>query len=168
MEHRQAKKLFPVIKNQTTYSSLIPLDQYLLWKETKETSWEDGKRKLVGLGWEGGRLGDGITELKTKYLGEGLPDKLLARYEMRHRDIFNCHLPGVDKDKVSESQLRMWVRGLESGAKVVSVPSGRYVSVLSLGPHGVRSSVVVEQREWSGQTSVEASEIGVEVKVNIF
>ena len=112
MEHGQAKKLFPVIKNQTTYSSLIPLDQYLLWKETKETSWEDGKRKLVGLGWEGGRLGDGITELKTKYLGEGLPDKLLARYEMRHRDIFNCHLPGVDKDKVSESQLRMWVRGL--------------------------------------------------------
>ena len=75
MEHGQAKKLFPVIKNQTTYSSLIPLDQYLLWKETKETSWEDGKRKLVGLGWEGGRLGDGITELKTKYLGEGLPDK---------------------------------------------------------------------------------------------
>ena len=158
---------------QTTYSSLIPLDQYLVWRETKETSWYDGMRKLVGLGWEGGRLGEDVIGWEFKRLGVGLPAKLVERYEMRHRGILNCGLAGVDKDKLSESKLMELVCCLESGAKVVSVPTDDggtklYVSVLSLGPNGVRSSIAVEQRERSDPTSGGALTRGVEVKVNVF
>ena len=158
---------------QTTYSSLIPLDQYLVWRETKETSWYDGMRKLVGLGWEGGRLGEDVNGWEFKRLGVGLPAKLVERYEKRHRGVLNCDLAGVDKDKLSEGQLMKLVCFLESGAKVVSVPTDDggtklYVSVLSLGPNGVRSSIAVEQREKSDPTSGGGSRTGVEVKVNIF
>ena len=158
---------------QTTYSSLIPLDQYLVWRETKETSWYDGMRKLVGLGWEGGRLGEDVNGWEFKRLGVGLPAKLVERYEKRHRGVLNCDLAGVDKNKLSEGQLMKLVCCLESGAKVVSVPTDDggiklFVSVLSLGPNGVRGSIAVEQRERSDPTSGGGSKRGVEVKVNIF
>ena len=102
-----------------------------------------------------------------------MPAKLVERYEMRHRGILNCGLAGVDKDKLSESKLMELVCCFESGAKVVSVPTDDggiklYVSVLSLGPNGLRSSIAVEQRERSDPTSGGGSMREVEVKVNIF
>ena len=138
MKRRLAKEMMPVVKPLTTYSSLIPLDEWLVLKETNEICFADGKRKLVGLGWEGGRLGEGIGWQNIRQ-GEGLPTRLVERYLNRHTDFFNCDLVGVDKDKLSEDQLRKLVLCLESGAKVVNQEDKLYVSVLSLGPNGVRT-----------------------------
>ena len=173
MEHRLAK-MRPFVKASTTYSSLIPLDEWLTLKETNETSFAEGKKKLVGLGWEDRRLGEDILGWGTNRLGEGLPTKLVERYTRRHRDVLNCHVVGVDKDAMSESELRKLICALESGAKVVNLPTADggiqlCVSVLSLGPHGVRGTILEEEerRERPGQTSSEASERGVELEVNI-
>ena len=74
---------------------------------------------------------------------------------------------------MSEGDLRKLICAMESGAKVVSVPiaDGKTklcVSVLSLGPNGVRSTITVEKRERPGEdTAAAASQRGVEVKVNI-
>ena len=119
----------------------------------------------MGLGWEGGRLGEGIRWENIRQ-GEGLPTKLVERYMNRPRDAFNCDLAGVDKDMLSEGQLRKLVLCLESGAKVVNQEDILYVSVLSLGPNGVRTPIAVQQRERPDQKSGgEASERGVEVEL---
>ena len=161
----------------TTYSSLIPLDEWLTLCEPNQTSFVDGKRKLVGLGWEDRRLGENHLGWDNNRLGEGLPAKLLDRYTQRHRDILNCHVSpciaaivGVDKEKLSEGQLRKLICAVESGAKVVNVKTADgiqlFVSVLSLGPNGVRSSFT-ERREKSDKTTAEPSLRGVEMEVTI-
>ena len=172
MELRLARKMRPVIKASTTYSSLIPLDEWLTLKETKETCFAEGMKKLVGLGWGDRRLGENILGWDNKRLGEGLPAKLVERYTQRHRDILNCDLVGVDKDQMSEDNLRKLICALESGAKVVNVATADgvtqlCVSVLSLGPNGVRSSIIAETRGRSDKTTAEASTRGVEREVNI-
>ena len=159
----------------TTYSSLIPLDEWLTLKATNTTSFAEGKRKLVGLGWEDRRLGENHLGWDNNRLGEGLPAKLLDRYTQRHRDILNCHVSpciaaivGVDKEKLSEGQLRKLICAVESGAKVVNVKTADgiqlFVSVLSLGPNGVRGSFT-ERREKSDKTTAEPSLRGVEMEV---
>ena len=178
MEHRLARKLRPLglFKKETTYSSLIPIEEWLVLKETNETSFAEGKKKLVGLGWGDRRLGEDILgwgNNRFEEVGEGLPAKLVERYVRRHRDVQNCHLVGVDKDQLTEGELRKLICALESGAKVVSVPTedGKTklcVSVLSLGPNGVRNTITAEKRERPGEdTAAAASQRGVEVKVNI-
>ena len=172
MDLRLARKMRPVLKASTTYSSLIPLDEWLTLKETNETCFAEGMKKLVGLGWEERRLGDNILGWENKRLGEGLPAKLVERYTQRHRDILNCHLIGVHKDQLSEGELRKLVCALESGAKVVNVATADggtqlCVSVLSLGPNGVRSSIIAETRERSEKTRGAASMKGVKTEVNI-
>ena len=157
---------------QTTYPSLIPLDEWLTLKETKETCFADGKRKLVGLGWEDRRLGDNVLGWDNNRLGERLPAMLVEKYTRRHRDVMNCHLVGVDKNKLSEDQLRKKICSLESGGpKVVNVSSDGvnrlFASVLSLGPNGVRGTLTEERRESPSETSCAASERGVELEVNI-
>ena len=161
----------------TTYSSLIPLDEWLTLKATNTISFAEGKRKLVGLGWEDRRLGENHLGWDNNRLGEGLPAKLLDRYTQRHRDILNCHVSpciaaivGVDKEKLSEGQMRKLICAVESGAKVVNVKTDQgdqlCVSTLSLGPNGVRSGFTAE-RERSDKTTAEASLRGVEMEVNI-
>ena len=157
---------------QTTYPSLIPLDEWLTLKETKETCFADGKRKLVGLGWEDRRLGDNVLGWDNNRLGERLPAMLVEKYTRRHRDVMNCHLVGVDKSILSEDQLRKKICALESGGpKVVNVSSDGvnrlFASVLSLGPNGVRGTLTEERRESRSETSCAASERGVELEVNI-
>ena len=105
MEHRLARKMMPIIKASTTYSSLIPLDEWLTLMETNETSFSEGKKRLVGLGWEDRRLGEDNLGWGNNRLGEGLPTKLVERYTRRHGDVLNCHVVGVDKDEMSESEL---------------------------------------------------------------
>ena len=167
-----ARKMRPVLKASTTYSSLIPLDEWLTLMQTNETCFEEGMKKLVGLGWGERRLGENILGWENKRLGEGLPAKLVERYTHRHRDVLNCHLVGVDKEKLSEDQLRKLICGLESGAKVVNAATADgeiklCVSVLSLGPNGVRSGIIAETRGRSDKTTAEASTRGVEREVNI-
>ena len=169
MEWRLARKMMPVMKPQTTYSSLIPLEEWLVLKETNEICFEDGKRKLVGLGWEdkqlGGDIGWGSKEWEKA--GEGLQDMLVERYKMRHRGIFECQLSGVDKDKLSKDQLRELICCKESGPKVVNQHNKLYVSVLSLGPNCVRSRTAEELKEKKRdqKSSGGASEKGVEVEL---
>ena len=164
----------PLAKRETIYNSLIPLEEWLTYTVTGEACFDDGKRKLVGLGWEDERLGERGLGWGAKRTGEGLPAKLVERYSRRHRDVLlNSHLAGVDKDQMTEGELRKLVCALESGAKVVSVPTADgkiklFVSVLSLGPNGVRSTITVEKRERPGEdTAAAASQRGVKVKVNI-
>ena len=146
-------------------------------KATNTTSFAEGKRKLVGLGWEDRRLGENHLGWDNNRLGEGLPAKLLDRYTQRHRDILNCHVSpciaaivGVDKEKLSEGQMRKLICAVESGAKVVNVKTADgiqlFVSVLSLGPNGVRGSFT-ERRERSDKTIAEPSLRGVEMEVTI-
>ena len=156
---------------QTTYPSLIPLDEWLTLKETKETCFADAKRKLVGLGWEDRRLGDNVLGWDNNRLGERLPAMLVEKYTRRHRDVMNCHLVGVDKSKFSEDQLRTKICAMESGGpKVVNVASDGgtklFVSVLSLGPNAVRDTLM-ERRERPSESSFAASERGVELEVDI-
>lgn len=165
MKRRLAKEMMPVVNPLTTYPSLIPLDEWLVLKETNETCFADGKRKLVGLGWEGERLGEGIGWENIRRQGEGLPTRLVERYRNRHRDVLKCDLVGVDKDKLSESELRKLVLCQESGAKVVNQEDKLYVSVLSLGPNGVRTSIAVQQREKPEKSTPAASEKGIEVEM---
>ena len=172
MEHRLARKMRPLVKASTTYSSLIPIDEWLTLKETNETSFSEGKKKLVGLGWEDRRLGEDNLGWGNNRLGEGLPTKLVERYTRRHRDVLNCHLVGIHKNQLSESELRKLICALESGVKVVNLPTAGggvqlCVSLLSLGPHGVRGTLLEERGERPGQTSRAASERGVELEVNI-
>ena len=172
MEHRLARKMRPIIGASTTYSSLIPMDEWLTLKETHETCFSEGKKKLVGLGWEDRRLGEDFLGWGNNRLGEGLPTKLVERYTRRHGDVSNCHLVGVDKDQLSESELRKLICALESGVKVVNLPTADggvqlCVSVLSLGPHGVRGTILEERSERPGETSCAPSERGVELEVII-
>ena len=168
---RQARPFF--IKKETTYSSLIPIEEYLVFRETQKASFAEGKQKLVGLGWGDQRLGEEGFGWDNKRTGEGLPAKLVERYSTRHRDVLNSHLAGVDKDKMTEGELRMLICAMESGAKVVSVPTADgktklCVSVLTLGPNSVRSTITAEKRETPGEiTAAATSQGGVEVKVNI-
>ena len=169
MEHRMARR---PVKAEATYSSLIPLDEWLTLKETNETCFAEGKKKLVGLGWEDRRLGEDILGWGNHRLGEGLPTKLVERYTRRHRDVLNCHLVGVNKDQLKEGELRKLICALESGAKVVTLPTADgevqlCVSVLSLGPNGVRSSITAATREMSEKTRSAASKKGVKDQVNI-
>ena len=96
---------------------------------------------------------------------------LVEKYTRRHRDVMNCHLVGVDKTKLSEDQLRKKICALESGGpKVVNVASDGvsqlFVSVLSLGPNGVRETLM-EISDRPSESSCAASERGVELEVNI-
>ena len=178
MDHRLVGKLRPLfsMKEATTYSSLVPLDEWFVLKETNETSFAEGKRKLVGLGWEDRRLGEDIlgwvNNNRYDEVVEGLPTKLVERYVQRHRDVQNCVLVGDHQDQLTEGHLRKLICALESGAKVVNLPTADggiqlYVSVLSLGPNGVRSSITRETRGRSDKTTAEASLSGVEREVNI-
>ena len=156
---------------QTTYPSLIPLAEWLTLKETNQLCYSEGKRKLVGLGWEERRLGETVLGWENTRLGEGLPGVLEERYTRRHRDVMNCHLVGVDKSKFSEDQLRTKICAMESGGpKVVNVASDGgtklFVSVLSLGPNAVRDTLM-ERREKPSESSFAASERGVELEVDI-
>ena len=167
-------RMGPLVKRETTYNSLIPLEEWLTYTATGEACFDDGKRKLVGLGWEDERLGERGLGWGVKRTGEGLPAKLVERYSRRHRDVLlNSHLAGVDKDQMTEGELRKLICALESGAKVVSVPTadGKIalcVSVLTLGPNTVRSTIAAEKRERRGEiTGAAASQREVEVKVNI-
>ena len=180
MEHRLAGKLKPLfsLKEATTYSSLVPLDEWFVLKETNETTFAEGKRKLVGLGWEDRRLGEDIlgwvNNKRYEEVVESLPAKLVERYVRRHRDVMNSHLAGVDKDQMSEGELRKLICAMESGAKVVNLPTANggtqlCVSMLSLGPNGVRSSITAVTRVKSDEnTTAEASLRGVEREVNIY
>ena len=94
-----------------------------------------------------------------------MPTRLVERYRNRHRDVLKCDLVGVDKDKLSESELRKLVLCQESGAKVVNQEDKLYVSVLSLGPNGVRTSIAVQQREKPEKSTPAASEKGIEVEM---
>ena len=166
-------RMGPLVKKETTYNSLIPLEEWLTYTATGEACFDEGKQKLVGLGWGEERLGEGGLGWGLKRTGEGLPAKLVERYSRRHRDVLNSHLAGVDKDKMTEGELRKLICAIESGAKVVSVPtadgkSKLCVSVLTLGPNTVRSTITAEKRETPGEITVAAtSQRGVEVKVNI-
>ena len=163
----------PLAKRETIYNSLIPLEEWLTYTATGEACFTEGKQKLVGLGWEDGRLGGGGLGWGVKRTGEGLPDKLVERYSRRHRDVLKSHLAGVDKEQMTEGELRKLICAMESGAKVVSVPTadGKIklcVSVLTLGPNTVRSTIAAEKRERRGEiTGAAASQREVEVKVNI-
>ena len=173
MKQRQALRMGPLVKRETTYNSLIPLEEWFVYRETGEACFDEGKQKLVGLGWGEERLGEGGLGWGLKRTGEGLPAKLVERYSTRHRDVLNSHLAGVDKDKMTEGELRKLICAMESGAKVVSVPtadgkSKLCVSVLTLGPNTVRSTITAEKRETPGEiTAAATSQGGVEVKVNI-
>ena len=173
MKQRQALRMGPLVKRETTYNSLIPLEEWFVYRETGEACFDEGKQKLVGLGWGEERLGEGGLGWGLKRTGEGLPAKLVERYSTRHRDVLNSHLAGVDKDKMTEGELRKLICAMESGAKVVSVPtadgkSKLCVSVLTLGPNTVRSTITAEKRETPGEiTAAATSQRGVEVKVNI-
>ena len=173
MKQRQALRMGPLVKKETTYNSLIPLEEWLTYTATGEACFDEGKQKLVGLGWGEERLGEGGLGWGLKRTGEGLPAKLVERYSRRHRDVLNSHLAGVDKDKMTEGELRNLICAMESGAKVVSVPTADgktklCVSVLTLGPNSVRSTITAEKRERSGEiTAAAASQRGVKVKVNI-
>ena len=173
MKQRQAIRMGPLVKRETTYNSLIPLEEWFVYRETGEACFDEGKQKLVGLGWGEERLGEGGLGWGLKRTGEGLPAKLVERYSTRHRDVLNSHLAGVDKDKMTEGELRKLICAMESGAKVVSVPtadgkSKLCVSVLTLGPNTVRSTITAEKRETPGEiTAAATSQGGVEVKVNI-
>ena len=173
MKQRQALRMGPLVKKETTYNSLIPLEEWLTYTATGEACFDEGKQKLVGLGWGEERLGEGGLGWGLKRTGEGLPAKLVERYSRRHRDVLNSHLAGVDKDKMTEGELRKLICAMESGAKVVSVPtadgkSKLCVSVLTLGPNTVRSTITAEKRETPGEiTAAATSQGGVEVKVNI-
>lgn len=167
---RQARPFF--IKKETTYSSLIPIEEYLVFRETQKASFAEGKQKLVGLGWGDQRLGEEGLGWDNKRTGEGLPAKLVERYVQRHRDVLNCHLVGVDKDQLTEGELRKLICAMESGAKVVNLPTADggtklYVSMLSLGPNGVRSSITAVTRVRSDENTAEASLEGVDREVNI-
>ena len=163
------------LKEATTYSSLVPLDEWLVLKETNVTSLAEGKKKLVGLGWEDRRLGEDVLGWGNKRyeeVVESLPAKLVERYVRRHRDVLKSHLAGVDTDQMTEGELRKLICARESGAKVVSVPTADgkiklFVSVLALGPNRVRSTITLEKRERPGEdTAAAASQRGREVKVN--
>ena len=128
---------------------------------------EGDPRDLLFRGEEEDILGWGNNRL-----GEGLSIKLVERYTRRHGDVSNCHLVGVDKDQLSESELRKLICALESGVKVVNLPTADggvqlCVSVLSLGPHGVRGTILEERSERPGETSCAPSERGVELEVII-
>ena len=172
MEHRQARKMGPLVK-ETTYPSLIPLEVWLVGRETNEACFADGKRRLVGLGWEDRRLGEAGLGWGQDLLGEGLPTKLVEKYTRRHRDVLDTTVvAGVDKTKVTEAEFRKMICRMESGPKIVEVLDvngriQRFVSTLALGPHGVTGTISVEREEKSDQTTVTASLRGVEVEVNL-
>ena len=180
MEQRLARRMGPLVKKETTYPSLIPLHVWLVGQETKEACFEDGKRRLVGLGWEDRRLGDDQMGWGNEWLGEGLPNKLVQKYARRHRDVLDkSTVAGVDKEKVSEAKLREYICGMESGPKIVEVCDNdgkiqRFVSLLALGPNGAMSMigatsmVSVEGRERPGQPTAAASLRGVEVEVSSY
>ena len=171
MEQRLARRMGPLVKKETCYPSLIPLDVWLVGQETREACFAEGKRRLFGLGWEEGRLGEDGLGWGHNWQGEGLPIKLVQKYTRRHRDVMETAVvSGVDKDKMTESELRKIICSMESGPKIVEECVGggeiqRFVSVLCLGPHGVTKSI--EKRRKPEQTSAAESLRGVEVEVNL-
>ena len=68
---------------------------------------EGDPRDLLFRGEEEDILGWGNNRL-----GEGLSIKLVERYTRRHGYVSNCHLVGVHKDKMSESELRKLICAL--------------------------------------------------------
>ena len=171
MGHKQARKTGPLVK-ETTYPSLMPLEVWLVGRETNTACFADGKRRLVGMGWEDRRLGEAGLGWGQDLLGEGLPTKLVEKYVRRHRDILDTTIvAGIDKEKVSEAGLRKIVCGVESGPKIIEVCDSdgriqRFVSLLALGPQKATGMISLERRERPGQPTAAASLRGVEVEVN--
>ena len=172
MEQRLARRMGPLVKKETCYPSLIPLDVWLVGQETREACFAEGKRRLIGLGWEEGRLGEDGLGWGQNWQGEGLPIKLVQKYARRHRDVLHTTtVAGVDKEKVSEAELRKIIYGMESGPKIVDMCDNdgkiqRFVSLLALGPHKATGMISVERRDRPSQPTASASLRGVEVEVN--
>ena len=142
------------IKQETTYSHLLPLDKFLVGRETGDWSvlQSEGKKKLIGLGWE------------DMELGEGWPAKLVDKYDYRHRDVldvavFGGNLRFVDKSTKTEAELRKILCSWEGGPKTVKMcgVDGKEqlaVTMLALGPHGAPPGVTgSEKREKKDQSS---------------
>ena len=152
------------IKQETTYSHLLPLKVFFIGRETGDWSLlqSEGLKKIVGLGWEDTRL------------GENVPAKLVEKYENRHRiddGRFINLVDGVRQD-TSDEELRKIITSWEAGPKTVELETldvdGKVqlaVTMLSLGPHGAPPGVTVsEKREKKDQSSFER----VKHEVNLY
>ena len=152
------------MKQETTYSHLLPLKVFFVGRETGDWSrlQSDGIKKIVGLGWEDTRL------------GENVPAKLVSKYENRHRiddGRFINLVDGVRQD-TSDEELRKIITSWEAGPKTVELETldvdGKVqlaVTMLSLGPHGAPPGVTVsEKREKKDQSSFER----VKHEVNLY
>ena len=152
------------IKQETTYSHLLPLKVFFVGRETGDWSLlqSEGLKKIVGLGWEDTRLGGDV------------PAKLVAKYENRHRIDDGRFINLVDgvKQDTSDEELRKIITSWEAGPKTVELETldvdGKVqlaVTMLSLGPHGAPPGVTVsEKREKKDQSSFER----VKHEVNLY
>ena len=150
------------MKQETTYSHLLPLKVFFVGRETGDWSrlQSDGIKKIVGLGWEDTRL------------GENVPAKLVSKYENRHRiddGRFINLVDGVRQD-TSDEELRKIITSWEGGPKTVNTldVDGKVqlaVTMLALGPHGAPPGVTgSEKREKKDQSSFER----VKHEVNLY
>ena len=138
------------IKQETTYSHLLPLKVFFVGRETGDWSLlqSEGLKKIVGLGWEDTRLGGDV------------PAKLVAKYENRHRIDDGRFINLVDgvKQDTSDEELRKIITSWEGGPKTVETldVDGKVqlaVTMLALGPHGAPPGS--EKREKKDQASFE-------------
>ena len=152
------------IKQETTYSHLLPLKVFFVGRETGDWSLlqSEGEKKIVGLGWEDTRLGGNV------------PAKLVEKYVNRHRIDDGRFINLVDgvKQDTSDEELRKIITSWEAGPKTVELETldvdGKVqlaVTMLSLGPHGAPPGVTVsEKREKKDQSSFER----VKHEVNLY
>ena len=138
------------IKQETTYSHLLPLKVFFVGRETGDWSLlqSEGLKKIVGLGWEDTRL------------GENVPAKLVEKYENRHRIDDGRFINLVDgvKQDTSDEELRKIITSWEGGPKTVETldVDGKVqlaVTMLALRPHGAPPGS--EKREKKDQASFE-------------
>ena len=138
------------MKQETTYSHLLPLKVFFIGRETGDWSLlqSEGLKKIVGLGWEDTRL------------GENVPAKLVEKYENRHRIDDGRFINLVDgvKQDTSDEELRKIITSWEGGPKTVETldVDGKVqlaVTMLALGPHGAPPGS--EKREKKDQASFE-------------
>ena len=139
------------IKQETTYSHLLPLKVFFVGRETGDWSLlqSEGLKKIVGLGWQDTRL------------GENVPAKLVEKYENRHRIDDGRFINLVDgvKQDTSDEELRKIITSWEGGPKTVETldVDGKVqlaVTMLALGPHGAPPGVTgSEKREKKDQSS---------------
>ena len=138
------------IKQETTYSHLLPLKVFFVGRETGDWSLlqSEGEKKIVGLGWEDTRLGGNV------------PAKLVEKYVNRHRIDDGRFINLVDgvKQDTSDEELRKIITSWEGGPKTVETldVDGKVqlaVTMLAFGPHGAPPGS--EKREKKDQASFE-------------